>query len=228
MENQIVKHKPVKLPTVADLYSDSELTVKNTALAVLLNADPKKDWIKKNQFANNTEYIPISIQEWLMTRIFGKWRVEVKSVNQLLNSVCVTIRLHFIDPVTHEWDWMDGVGAQPIQMDAGAGNDITKIKANAIQISAPAAESYAFKDACEKLGRIFGKDLNRKWSMDYSALTEQAAARFSPGKTNEDKERVRIYEHIESIDNLDDLDLFAAVSPGYEDAIEKRRKELNV
>ena len=226
MEKSLTVQKPAKLPTVADLYDDSELTVKNTALAVLLNADPKKDWIKKNPFANNTDYIPISIQEWLMTRIFGKWRVEIKTVNQLLNSVCVTIRLHFIDPVTGQWDWMDGVGAQPIQMDAGAGNDITKIKSGAIQISAPAAESYAFKDACEKLGRIFGKDLNRKWSMDYSQLGQQAADRFNIGKTNEDKERTRIYEHIESIDNLDDLDLFAAVSPGYEDVIEKRRREL--
>jgi len=33
--------------------------------------------------------------------------------------------------------------------------------------SAPAAESYAFKDAAEKFGKIFGKDINRKDNITY-------------------------------------------------------------
>lgn len=37
-------------------------------------------------------------------------------------------------------------------------------------MSAPSAETYAIKDACEKFGKIFGRDLGRKNSMDYTAL----------------------------------------------------------
>ena len=37
-------------------------------------------------------------------------------------------------------------------------------------MAAPAAESYAIKDAVEKLGKLFGKDLNRKDSMGYDML----------------------------------------------------------
>ena len=36
--------------------------------------------------------------------------------------------------------------------------------------SVPAAESYAVKDAAEKLGKLFGKDLNRKDAFGYTAL----------------------------------------------------------
>jgi hypothetical protein len=36
--------------------------------------------------------------------------------------------------------------------------------------AAPAAESYAVKDAAEKIGKIFGKDLNRKDEIIYDSL----------------------------------------------------------
>jgi len=35
------------------------------------------------------------------------------------------------------------------------------MKTMAIQMGAPAAESLAVKDAAEKIGRIFGRDVNR-------------------------------------------------------------------
>ena len=53
--------------------------------------------------------------------------------------------------------------------DAGA-VDFNKIKSSAVQTAAPAAESFAIKDAAEKLGRLFGKDLNRKDIIDYNLL----------------------------------------------------------
>jgi len=50
-----------------------------------------------------------------------------------------------------------------MQNDAeAAASDMTKIKSNAVQIGLPAAESYAIKDAAEKIGPLFGKDLNRR------------------------------------------------------------------
>jgi len=38
--------------------------------------------------------------------------------------------------------------------------------------AAPAAESYAVKDAAEKIGKIFGKDLNRADQIVYDELAK--------------------------------------------------------
>jgi hypothetical protein len=45
-------------------------------------------------------------------------------------------------------------------------------------MAAPAAESYALKDAAEKLGRIFGKDINRKDTIDITPSLQNKAEQF--------------------------------------------------
>lgn len=65
--------------------------------------------------------------------------------------------LGVINPITGRYRKIDGVGAWPIQLDAGAKPlEIEKIKKDAIQKNAPAAESMAFKNAAKKLGTLFG------------------------------------------------------------------------
>ena len=46
-------------------------------------------------------------------------------------------------------------------------------------MAAPSAESFAIKDAAEKLGKIFGKDLNRKDAMAYDSLIKINEDRFN-------------------------------------------------
>ena len=48
--------------------------------------------------------------------------------------------------------------------------------------AAPAAESYAIKDAAEKLGKIFGKDLNRKDVIGYESLLKSGISKVEIGK----------------------------------------------
>lgn len=149
-----------KLPTIDELYSNKELMVKQTALQILLNASPQKQWIKEN---NGIKYLPIGVVEFLLTSIFRKWWVEVKNVQLIANSVVVTVRLYVIDPLSGEVLFNDGIGAAPIitKKDAGA-TEFDKILSNSVQMSAPSAESYAIKDAAEKFGKIFGADISRK------------------------------------------------------------------
>jgi len=190
MSNEVEKYKQ-QLPTLADIYADVEMTTRNTALSVLLNAEPQKHWIKKHPFVNvdkevngvktkvPLEYIPVERVEYLLTRIFGRWKLEVKESGIVANSIQVIVRLHYIDPVTGEWEWQDGIGASPLQTNSGAGaTDFNQIKSAAVQMAAPAAESYAMKDAAEKLGKIFGKDLNRKDEINYQDLNENNSKRF--------------------------------------------------
>jgi len=51
MSNQLTTNKR-QLPVLNDLYQDIELAAKNSELNVLLNQQPKSDWIKQNKFAN--------------------------------------------------------------------------------------------------------------------------------------------------------------------------------
>jgi len=170
MNNELIKRP---LPKIEDLYLDVESAYQINSLNKLLNYQPKPEWIKINPFANNSKYIPVGTVEYLLTSIFLKWRLEVKSVQVIANSVQVTVRLHVLDPLTNEWDWQDGIGAAPIQTAKGAAaTDFSQVNTAAVQMAAPAAESYAFKDAAEKFGKIFGKDLNRKDEMNYLPMTD--------------------------------------------------------
>lgn len=175
MSNNLPAVQPDRrpIPKIDELYQDVELAGKHNELNRLLNCTPKQEWIKVNKFANNSNYLPIGIVEYLLTSIFIKWKVEIKSTQLIANSVVVTVRLYVLDPISMEWDWQEGIGASPIQTAKGAAaTDFAQVTTAAVQMAAPAAESYAFKDAAEKFGRLFGKDLNRKDEnlMNYSNL----------------------------------------------------------
>lgn len=162
-----------KLPTLQDLRSDIELKADQNALNVLLNAEPPKEWIKEHPMFKKVRYLPIERVEYLLTRIFLKWNVEVKAVQVIANSVVTTIRLYYQDPMSDQMLWQDGIGAAPLQTDKGAGAvDFNAIKSDAVMKAAPAAESYAVKDAAEKIGKLFGKDLNRADKIMYDSLLD--------------------------------------------------------
>jgi hypothetical protein len=162
----------VKLPTLKSLY-DGDLELKGTQnkINIILNSPPNEKWVKDHPFAKGVKYIPIERIEYLLTRLFIKWKVEVRTIQTIANSVVVTIRLHYQNIEDQAWSWQDGIGAAPIQTEAKAGAmEWDKVRSDAVMKSAPAAESYAVKDAAEKIGKIFGKDLNRKDAVMYDSL----------------------------------------------------------
>ncbi len=161
-----------QLPALADLYDgDLELKDDQNKLNILLNQPPKASWIKDHPFAKGVKYIPIGRIEYLLTRLFIKWWVEVKSIQTIANSCVVTVRLHYQNVENNEWSCQDGIGAAPIQTEKDSGAmDWNKVRTDSVMKAAPAAESYAIKDAAEKIGKIFGKDLNRKDEIIYDTL----------------------------------------------------------
>ena len=191
MENEIVK-----LPKMEELIKLSVDMVEQNKLNVLLNQKPPEEWLKthpiiKREVLNDQGqkvkvpyvYLPIERQEWLMTRIFIQWRVEVKEYSLIGNSVCCSIRLHYHNPITGTWEWQDGVGAQPLQTEYKAGAiEFDKLKTAAVQMALPAAKTFAKKDAMDELGRLFGKDLNRSEDIGYNSMNEdkfEAAERIA-------------------------------------------------
>lgn len=186
MSTEITRYK---VPQMHELVESEQTELaKVNDLAVLLNQPPPAQFISQHPAITvkneQGKYVPLAYLsidkvEYLLTRIFVEWHVEIKLVQLIANSVCVTVRLHYYNPVTERWAFSDGVGASPLQTKSGAGAiDFNQMQSAAVQMAAPAAESYAVKDAAEKLGRLFGKDLNRKAIVSYDNL----AGRFSQFK----------------------------------------------
>lgn len=149
--------------------------IKDSArLKSILNSPVNTKWLKNHPTAKNVKYLPIDKIEILLDMIFQEWRIELLSISQLAQSVCATVRLHYKNPITGEWSFHDGVGASPLQTNAGkSAADLANIKNNAVQLAAPAAKSYAIKDAVEHLGKMFGRDINRSDTVGYEFLYGQ-------------------------------------------------------
>ena len=167
MSQEVEKAK--QLPKLEELHYDIDKAFKNDQLNLLLNQPVPPTWIKDHPFAKNVRYLPIEKIEFLLTKIFQEWRVEIVSEGQMFQSVYVKIRLHYKNPINGEWSYFDGIGAVPVQTEKGASAaDLGKILNDAVMKALPAAKSYAIKDAAEHLGKLFGRDLNRKDSIDFS------------------------------------------------------------
>jgi hypothetical protein len=175
------------LPKLADLHNvqNIEQAFKEDVFNALMNAEPKKDWIKQNKYAGNSNYIPVGIIETLLQKVFKTFTVEVLREGVMFNSVYVTVRIHLKHPVSNEPFFIDGVGAAELQTKSGASPaEMDKINKGAVQMALPMAKSYALKDAAEHLGRLFGRDLNRKETLIYTT-DENLSNAFT--KSNKDK-----------------------------------------
>lgn len=195
------------LPTLAELHYDVETAFKNDQLKRLLNQQPHESFIKLHPLAKvkndqgkdvPSRYIPIDKIEFMMDRIFQEWRVEVLRESVMFQSIAVTVRLHYLNPVTATWSFHDGCGAKSVQVEKGANaSDLSAIKDAAVQMAFPAAKSYAIKDAAEHLGILFGKDLNRRGTFEFTGAYESAAnetAKVSKQEENNNYSNQKDYE----------------------------------
>lgn len=153
---------------VGDL-GDLEGFVKNDEFLAIVNQEPPAKFVHDHPMARGVKYMPIEVIEMMLTKVFQNWYVEILETGQLAHSVKVVVRLHYTHPVTKQLMYQDGVGAVPLQVDKGKdASDLGSIKSNAVTLGLPAAKSFAIKDAAEHIGKVFGRDLNRKDTMDFT------------------------------------------------------------
>lgn len=168
MANLSKKSNPA-LPTLQELHHSPEIAFKNDQLKLLLNQQPPEKWVKVNKYANNSNYLPIDKVEFMLDRIFQQWRIEVIGYTQLFNAISCHVRVHYMSPIDGTWQFHDGVGASDVQVKAGSSpSELANINKNAVGMALPIAKSYAIKDACHHLGKLFGKDLNRADAIPFS------------------------------------------------------------
>lgn len=160
-----------KIPTLNELVAETEDSKKEKGLLVLLNQNPPDKWLKTHPLKDKVKYLPIERVEYLLNRIYGGYKVEVKNVQVIANSVQVTVRLHVTNPLNDDEEWQEGVGAWPIQVNKGAkATDFAEVKSDGVQLATPAAKTEAIKDAAHHFGRLFGRDVNRSEVLSYDSL----------------------------------------------------------
>jgi len=175
---------PRPLPSLADLHKNPEEAFLNDELLRLLHQPTPIKWVKKHPLIKvkvdgkyvPLEYLPIDKAKYLLTYIFGIWRREIKSVVPFANSSLAIVRVHVQNPFTGEWMWNDGVGAAPMQTDAGAGAmETAAIKNDAVMKAGGSSVSYALKNACECWGSIFGGNLQNAEAIQFTGSYQELA-----------------------------------------------------
>ena len=182
-----------KLPVLKDLVSDVAIYEKTDELNFLLNQEPPAKWVKEHPFVRGHKYIPIDKVEFLLRKIFKKYRIEILREGTSFNGVYVCVRVHYLNPVSGEWDFHDGIGAIHLQVKKGSSpSDLASINNGALSMAYPLAKTLAIKDACDMFGKLFGSDLNRRDSLPASMDVKK--------KTNEEKkEEIRLLLDVDGL-----------------------------
>jgi len=223
-------------PKLIEIVENTALSYRNDEFKTYLNQDPPKQWLKEHPTAtkkirkgNNivevpAEFIPIDKHEIMLDTIFPHWKAEILREGTMFHSIYAIVRVHYVHPVTGEWLFHDGGGAIKAQSDAKKEFSADTIKAGAVQMGLPAAISYAIKDACEHLGKLFGRDINRADTLSFEGTFIKA------GKPQaEDKSEQRLIDLINQCSSR--IELIKKVKPHIvtdeqREAYDKRYAEL--
>lgn len=189
-----------KMPSIQELYNSPELALKQDQVAHYLNQQPPAKWVKEHPYIKGYKYLPIEKIEFLLKKIYKKYRIEILREGTSFNGVYVVVRLWYQDLITGEMECQDGIGAIQLQTAKGTSPaDLANINNGALSMAFPLAKTIAIKDAADLLGDIFGANLNRKdvlaFQMD-TKLTELVRT----------KEEERVIRLIDNCDNLKDLE----------------------
>lgn len=174
------------LPKINDIYSDKISIQKADVFVTLMNQQPKKEWVKEHPFIRGYKYLPIERVEYLLKTIFKSYKIEVTGQGTSFNGVWVTVRIHYLHPVSGEWLFHDGIGASQLQTAKGTSPaDLNNINNGALSMAFPMAKTIAIKDAADHFGKLFGSDLNRKDLINYEL--DLTLIELTPDHPNWDK-----------------------------------------
>jgi hypothetical protein len=184
--NKLKLKKMRNLPKINDIYTDKISTQKSDVFVTLMNQPPKLEWVKEHPIIQGYKYLPIERIEYLLKTILKSYKIEITGQGQSFNGVWVTVRIHYLHPVTNEWLFHDGIGASQLQTAKGTSpTDLNNIKNGALSMAFPVAKTIAIKDACDHFGKLFGADLNRKDVINYEL--DLTLIELNPAHPNWDK-----------------------------------------
>lgn len=189
-----------RVPTIQELYENQEIALQQDQINYVLNQQPPAKWIKIHPFIKEHRYLPIDKVEFMLLRIFKKFKIEILREGVAFNGVYVVVRVWYRDIISGEMDFHDGIGACQLQTAKGTSpSDLININNGAISMAFPIAESLAIKDACDHFGNVFGANLNRKDVIPFSVDDKLAL-------TVEEKRVEKLIEKATTLEELKDLE----------------------
>lgn len=201
-----------------------ELNKKNTVvnpnlakqILTLLNQNPPSEVIEVNKMANDSLFVPISYVENTLDELFyGTWQTQNYRTYVVGNEIVGDIELKYYAPWIDEYIVRTGSASVQIQMDSGLkdefGNQIyenrKKVKdpnfkitdfdkkiANTLVKDYPHLKSECIKNAARSIGKIFGRDLNRKLEDTYNPLNSMEERIEANNPRYIDKETIQSIE----------------------------------
>lgn len=147
-----------------------------------LNAEPDPREFEKTP-DGKASFLPISFVEMTLDEIYlGQWETSDIQYSQIFNEVVGSGILTVWHPITGRAIRRAGFGAVVITQDKDAAIqdfNMTK-KKNALDLAFPKLKAEITKNAAQTLGKIFGRDINRKQKDVFKpALRELGAAGFA-------------------------------------------------
>lgn len=192
-----------KVPTIQELYKNPTLALQQDQINFILSQNPPARWIKEHPYVKGHLYLPIEKVEFMLKKLFKKTRIEILREGTSFNGVYVVVRVWYMDMISGEMDYHDGIGAMPLQVRAGkSAADLSNINPGAVTMAFPIAKTLALKDACDHFGAIFGANLNRKEIEPASIDDKLAKVVF----TAEEKRIEKLIDKATTMQELKDLE----------------------
>ncbi len=172
----------------------------------LLNREPNGSEVQTNESANNTKYLPISFLEMTMDEVFfGLWGLCDFQYQVIGNEIAGKITLWYIHPINGEKIERIGAAATMIRCKKGQPFDANGKIANALEMDMPHLKADCIRNACATLGKLFGRDLNRKHKDTFKGLLPPGEVQ-EPPTPQSDLEKISIQlSEVSSFQELDTL-----------------------
>lgn len=143
---------------------NNELRIQLQDFTARLNREPNPNEFDKTP-DGKAQTLPISFVEMTLDELFlGQWEISDVQTQQIFNEVVGTGILTVWHPITGRPLKRAGFAAVVITQDKDAtiaDFNMTK-KKNALDLSFPKLKAEITKNAAQTLGKIFGRDINRK------------------------------------------------------------------
>ncbi|HYH14326.1 MAG TPA: hypothetical protein VD794_03845 [Flavisolibacter sp.] len=151
-----------------------------------LNQEPPLDSIDKTPDGKAFTILISHIEMTLDEYFFGLWQTENFKWSVVANEIVGSIDLLVFHTVSQTW--LKRTGAASIQIMVNAGTnalDVNNKKANALDMGFPKLKAECLKNAAQSLGKIYGRDLNRKKADNFNGLLKQDKAAAATNATEE-------------------------------------------
>lgn len=162
--------------TTINQDTDNEMRIKlQNFIKGILHKEPAANEIRVNKMANGSKYVPISYLEMNLDEMFfGLWQTKNFQSLPVANEIVGSIEVHYFHPVAKTWICRIGAGAVMIQQEKGA--QITDLNAkykNTLTKDYPHLKAECFRNACQSIGKAFGRDLNREFNDQYTPIIKE-------------------------------------------------------